>query len=83
MLTHTLLHDVFHTQFPQNLWLTATIFAPAPITGIISLGMFEANAIQFQLDELLQAPTPKLTFIHWHYWSQNVAGLVMFYMFEV
>ena len=76
MLTHTLLCEVFHTQFPQNYWLRATIFAPAPIIGIISLGMFEANAIQFGLDQQLEAPTPKLTFIHWCYWSQNVAELV-------
>ena len=83
MLAHTLLRDVFHTQFPQNLWLTATIFPSAPIIGIISLGMFEANAILFGLNLLLEAPAPKLTFIHWYYWSQNVAGLVTFYMFEV
>ena len=42
--------------------------------------MSEANAIQFGLDQLLEAPTPKLiSFIHWYYWSQNVAGLVVFY----
>ena len=39
------------------------------------------NAIQCGLDQLLEAPTPKLiSFIHWFYWSQNVAGLVMYYM---
>ena len=32
----------------------------------IGLALFEANAIQFGLDQLLEAPTPKLiTFIHW------------------
>ena len=41
---------------------------------------FQANAIQFGLDQLLEAPTPKLiTFIHWYYWSQNVGGLLLFY----
>ena len=83
MLTDTLLCDVFHTQFPQNYWLREAIFAPAPIIGIVGLGMFEANAIQFGLDQLhvLEAPTQNLiSFIHWYYWSQNVARLVMFYM---
>ena len=48
---------------------------------IIGIGLFEANAIQFGLDQLLEAPTPKLiSFIHWYYWSQNVAGLVVFYV---
>ena len=33
------------------------------------------------LDQLLEAPTPKLiSFIHWYYWSQNVGGLVVFYI---
>ena len=74
MLAHTLLHDVFHTQFPQNLWLSAAIFAPAPITGIVGLGMFEANAIQFGLDQLLEAPTQKLISLycqtHTHHYCQ-------------
>ena len=48
----------------------------------IGIGLFEANAIQFGLDQLLEAPTPKLiTFIHWYYWSQNVGGLVVFYTY--
>ena len=50
------------------------------LTVYIGIGLFEANAIQFGLDQLLEAPTPKLiSFIHWYYWSQNVAGLIAFY----
>ena len=46
-------------------------------TGV---GMFEANAIQFGLDQLLEAPTPKLiAFIHWYYWTHNAVQLVMMY----
>ena len=42
--------------------------------------MFEANAIQLGLDQLLEAPTPKLiAFIHWYYWAQNVGRLVLMY----
>ena len=50
---------------------------------IVGLGLFQANAIQFGLDQLLeaQAPTPKLIyFIHWYYWAQNVGSLVFFYV---
>ena len=44
------------------------------------LGLFQANAIQFGLDQLLEAPTPKLiAFIHWYYWAQNVGTLALFY----
>ena len=44
------------------------------------LGLFQANAIQFGLDQLLEAPTPKLiSFIHWYYWAHNVGSLALFY----
>ena len=50
------------------------------ITGI---GLFEASAIQFGMDQLLEAPTPKLiAFIQWYYWSQNLGGLVVFYLYQ-
>ena len=59
-------------------YLLVVLFGVAITVGI---GLFEANAIQFGLDQLLEAPTPKLiTFIHWYYWSQNVGGLVVFYI---
>ena len=49
----------------------------ALITGI---GLFKASAIQFGMDQLLEAPTPKLiAFIQWYYWSQNLGELVVFY----
>ena len=60
--------------------ISATLYY---IAIIIGLGLFEANIIQFGLDQLLEAPTPKLIeFIHWYYWSQSVGGLVLFYMHE-
>ena len=47
----------------------------------VGLGLFQANAIQFGLDQLLEAPTPKLiAFIHWYYWAQNVGSLALFYI---
>ena len=50
---------------------------------IIGLGLFEANIIQFGLDQLLEAPTTKLiSFINWYYWAQSVGGLALFYVYE-
>ena len=47
-------------------------------TGV---GLFEANAIQFGLDQLLEAPTQKLiAFIHWYYWNQIAVQLVVMYL---
>ena len=47
----------------------------------VAIELFQANAIQFGLDQLLEAPTPKLiTLIHWYYWAQNVGSLAFFYV---
>ena len=54
-----------------------------PIIALIatSVGLFEANAIQFGLDQLLEAPTPKLiAFIHWYYWTHKAVQLVAMYL---
>ena len=54
-----------------------------PIIALITtgVGLFEANALQFGLDQLLEAPTPKLiAFIHWYYWTHNVVKLVVMYL---
>ena len=60
---------------------TAVISAVILVVYIIGLGFFKANAIQFGLDQLLEAPTPKLiSFIQWYYWAQNVGRLVLFYV---
>ena len=54
-----------------------------PLIALITtgVGLFEANALQFGLDQLLEAPTPKLiAFIHWYYWTHNVVQLVVMYL---
>ena len=54
-----------------------TVLVPAFILLLVGIGLFEANAIQFGLDQLLEAPTPKLiAFIHWYYWAQSVGRLL-------
>ena len=47
----------------------------------VGLALFQANAIQFGLDQLLEASTQELiSFIHWYYWAQNVGSLAFFYV---
>ena len=61
---------------------TATIWVICIIVNVVGIGLFQANAIQFGLDQLLEAPTPKLiAFIHWYYWAQNVSALAVFYIY--
>ena len=52
------------------------------LLSIIGAGLYESNIIQFGLDQLLEAPTPKsIAFIHWYYWAQNVGSLISFYIY--
>ena len=47
----------------------------------IGIALFEANAIQFGLDQLLEAPTTKLiSFIQWYCWSRNVGGFIVIFL---
>ena len=57
---------------------TLSILAIPLITMITTgIGLFEANAIQFGLDQLLETPTPKLiAFIHWYYWTHNAVQFI-------
>ena len=67
----------------KNYVHTALAVSAIPLIALITtgVGLFEANAIQFGLDQLLEAPTPKLiAFIHWYYWTQNVVQLVVMYL---
>ena len=63
----------------SNMFLISGI----PVIALITtgVGLFEANALQFGLDQLIEAPTPKLiAFIHWYYWTHNVVQLVAMYI---
>ena len=72
--------EKFHVFQPSHAYLyvmALVIF----IVYTVGLALFQANAIQFGLDQLLEAPTLKLiAFIHWYYWAQNVGSLVLFYV---
>ena len=51
------------------------------MAGTAGLGMYEANAIQFGMDQMLEASSEELSsFIHWYYWSLHIGPLVIFYI---
>ena len=42
------------------------------VTYLFALGMFEATAVQFGLDQMLEDSSDQLsTFIQWYYWAVN------------
>ena len=48
------------------------------LSVLLSLGLFEANAIQFGMDQLLESSSDQLSsFVHWYYWSSYVGHFVM------
>ena len=52
----------------------------AVIISVGSLGIYQANAIQFGLQQLQDASSENLSsFIHWYYWCLNLGSLSMYY----
>ena len=50
------------------------------ITGLLGLGIYEANAIQFGMDQMLESSSEQLSsFIHWHFWCVNIGPLITYY----
>ena len=65
----------------QSLYLYMT--APFAIINLIGLGMFESTAIQFGMDQMLEAPSEQFsTFIHWYYWSSVWGHPVIVYIYK-
>ena len=57
------------------------LIIPWILSVMLSLGLFEANAIQFGMDQLLESSSDKLSsFIHWYYWSSYVGHFILFLM---
>ena len=51
------------------------------VTGITGLGMYEANAIQFGMDQMMEVSSKQLSsFIHWYFWYCRVGSLFVFYI---
>ena len=51
------------------------------IVCLVGLGLFEANAIQFGMEQILEASSDQLgTFIHWYYWSLSLGRLILYHI---
>ncbi len=50
------------------------------LSGMLGLGLYEANAIQFALNQMVEASSEQLSsFVYWYIWCTNVAPLFMYY----
>ena len=51
------------------------------VVGITGFGMYEANAIQFGMNQMLEASSEQLSsFIHWYFWSIHIGLLLIYYV---
>ena len=61
--------------------IVSIISCVAAIMGLTGLGMYEANAIQFGMDQMMDASSEQLSsFIHWYFWSVHFGKLFAFYI---
>ena len=57
-------------------FITITTFTCILLIGIAGVGLYESNAIQFGMDQMLEASSEELSsFIHWYYWSVHLGEL--------
>ena len=64
---------------PERLYFLLSGFSI--IICLIGLGLFESTAIQFGMDQMLEASSEQLsTFIHWYYWSCYLGQLMILYL---
>ena len=67
--------------FPQLRLVLYSIPSLTIIICFVGIGLFESTAIQFGMDQMLEASSNKLsTFIHWYYWSSKLGNLVIIYI---
>ena len=59
-----------------GMFVVGGIFA---VIAIATIGIFEANAVQFGMDQLMEASSAQLSsFTHWYYWSMHLGQQILF-----
>ena len=62
-------------------FINISTFTCILLIGIAGFGLYESNAIQFGMDQMLEASSEELSsFIHWYYWSVHLGQLIIFYI---
>ena len=72
---------VIHPSYHIAKHISGVIAATFILIYTAGLGMFESNAIQFGMDQMLEASSEQLSsFIHWYFWCAHIGPLVLFYI---
>ena len=68
----------FVSHYEDAVYITCTLLAV--VCSSVGLGMYEANAIQFGMDQMMEASSEQLSsFIHWYFWCTHVGSVLIFY----
>ena len=71
--------NLLHNQISSNILIILAFLGILAI--VLGLGLFQANAIQFGMDQLSESLSYQLSsFIHWYYWSNYVGQYVLYLM---
>ena len=69
--------DLSHQQYTAMRWLHFCLYIMAGAMFIVGLVGYQANFIQFGLDQLLEMPSEYLgLFVHWAKWINNATAIV-------
>ena len=72
---------VVYSLWPPIHNIIVPVQVPFLVIGIISVGMFEANAIQFGMDQMFEASSKQLSsFIRWYFWCAHIGAIVLIYL---
>ena len=65
----------------ETLYLDAMALSSFLITAAIGLALYESNAIQFGMDQMIDASSQQLTlFIRWYFWCAHIGPTLMIYL---
>ena len=81
LLTIVLAYDARLVYNKVAITMFFLLAGPWVLSVLLSLGLFEANAIQFGMDQLQESSSNQLSsFIHWYYWSSYGGHFILFLM---
>ena len=64
----------------MNKWII-TFFGVSILSGLLGSGMYEATAIQFGMDQAIEASSEQLSsFIYWYYWFSKLGPSINYYI---
>ena len=70
-----------NTVYYHHSWTTTVIQSAFLVAAQVSVCMFEANAIQFGMDQMFEASSKQLSsFIRWYFWCAHIGATLMIYL---